>query len=265
MIIYKYTRSSLVQAFLERNTLAFPLYNQLNDPYESTAFIPSLRGTDDIKYRRGPRIIDFRSEYDPPGTSNEFPQGQPFSLSELEDHLRNNSATWLTIMRGTAGILSLTSDPMNVLMWAHYAENHRGVCIGFDKDVLENSIPVGGYWPPDLRNETEKMRRVHYSKARPQYQNSERNLLISAFFTKHSSWSYEKEWRLLRPVEFTEEDTVDLKPLPVGALREVILGLNVTPKTVELVRAACKSYPEVKIFEMFQIKDRYAIDRRILP
>lgn len=31
------------------------------------------------------------------------------------------------------GILSLTEAPDNLLMWAHYADSHRGVVIGFDE------------------------------------------------------------------------------------------------------------------------------------
>ena len=34
------------------------------------------------------------------------------------------------------GILSLTSKKDHLLMWSHYADSHKGFCVGFDKYVL---------------------------------------------------------------------------------------------------------------------------------
>ena len=30
------------------------------------------------------------------------------------------------------GVCSFAGDPLNILMWSHYASNHRGVCLQFD-------------------------------------------------------------------------------------------------------------------------------------
>ena len=34
------------------------------------------------------------------------------------------------------GILSLTSKPDNITMWSHYADSHKGICVGLDKNIL---------------------------------------------------------------------------------------------------------------------------------
>ena len=80
----------------------------------------------------------------------------------------------------------------SILMWAHYSDNHKGICIeysfhGFDRvtNVLE---PV--YY-------SNKM--MPY-KNNPDFEISTRIARIAAI-TKAEDWSYEKEWRIAFPSE----------------------------------------------------------------
>ena len=45
--------------------------------------------------------------------------------------------------RDKIGVLSLTADPANAVMWAHYADQSRGVCVGieFDHPFFESCDP----------------------------------------------------------------------------------------------------------------------------
>jgi len=36
------------------------------------------------------------------------------------------------------GIFSLSKSKNNLLMWSHYADSHKGYCIGFDHEMLLN-------------------------------------------------------------------------------------------------------------------------------
>ena len=42
--------------------------------------------------------------------------------------------------RDNTGILSLSSSENNVLMWSHYADEHKGFCIEFEVDTFTSSI-----------------------------------------------------------------------------------------------------------------------------
>lgn len=42
------------------------------------------------------------------------------------------------IISNQFGIISLTETHRNILMWAHYANSHKGVCIGYKKISLTN-------------------------------------------------------------------------------------------------------------------------------
>lgn len=48
------------------------------------------------------------------------------------------SADWIDAL----GVLCLTTEKNNLLMWAHYAANHSGVCIGFDSEHVPDRKSV---------------------------------------------------------------------------------------------------------------------------
>lgn len=85
------------------------------------------------------------------------------------------------------GVLCLTEKPTNKLMWAHYADCHKGVCFGFDSgaSIFKN------------------FEKVSYAMVRPNIHYSARSNisdgdLKNVLFTKSCDWSYEEEWRGIR-------------------------------------------------------------------
>lgn len=51
------------------------------------------------------------------------------NLGAVDTDIRNS-------VYSTFGALSLTTDRSNDLMWSHYSNSHRGICIGLDKLAL---------------------------------------------------------------------------------------------------------------------------------
>lgn len=110
------------------------------------------------------------------------------------------------------GILSLSADPANELMWAHYADEHRGLVLGFScaegtqlrgdktvpvvyKDGPRASV-VGGFNQRTEFRLTEGGKQV-WNAAIP----FDSDLFRAVISTKPTSWSYEKEWRYVEPNE----------------------------------------------------------------
>jgi len=86
------------------------------------------------------------------------------------------------------GVCSLSEIVDDVLMWSHYADSHRGICLQFKvekgDDYFDHAFPVT------------------YAKDRPVISlplRDQRDIIEPAFLTKADFWSYEREWRLLRP------------------------------------------------------------------
>ncbi|MFM0324863.1 DUF2971 domain-containing protein [Caballeronia glebae] len=93
------------------------------------------------------------------------------------------------------GVLCLTDKKDDVLMWAHYAGNHRGICVGFDSEAEPFNTA----------------REVSYSEQRVAISDDHRSgddqLVQIALLTKSKHWDYEREWRAVkRPVSDDEKE-----------------------------------------------------------
>lgn len=122
------------------------------------------------------------------------------------------------------GVVCLTTNWENQLMWSHYAESHKGMCLGFkfhdsrysaedDEFILKPvqyqdlaPIPMSGAWEDECAG----------------LPTEEASKLIIR--TKNSSWHYEREWRIMCKPEHRGK-RVPLEKL--GAeLSEVVFGMN---------------------------------------
>ena len=150
-------------------------------------------------------------------------------------------------------------------MWAHYAESHSGFLLEFDS---ESSFFKQQLSPED---KLRKLRKVHYSSKRPSLTFQEANRLTD-FLTKSREWSYEREWRMIRPLQ---EATVTIKAgheaihlfsFPPNAIRSITFGARVdASKTLELRRILAESndYRHVVCLQA-RLSDRhYALTRVI--
>ncbi len=115
------------------------------------------------------------------------------------------------------GVLSLTEDPFNLIMWAHYGGNCTGVCLEFERT---STNPLG----------SESTKKVKYVEQRPKIKLHERHdKLVEVITTKSQVWKHEKEWRDIK----TEGDKS--YPFP-GNLRRVFFGPNCHESTIELTK-----------------------------
>lgn len=92
------------------------------------------------------------------------------------------------------GILSLTKRSDNLLMWSHYANNHKGYCIGLCTNKLKEFIEEN-YWQFGA-----KLGEVDYKEGYPTVDFMEadyRNIAFVRGFTKHICWNYEEEVRII--------------------------------------------------------------------
>lgn len=113
----------------------------------------------------------------------------PFELLsvELPDRFLRDAMnkTKKDISKNT-GILCFSKDYHSPVQWAHYADNHQGICIGFEiKDNLLDQIKYIDK-PCSLPNNIEDIDLEFMKK-----------LLLQ----KYSHWSYEREWRAFVSLE----------------------------------------------------------------
>ena len=95
------------------------------------------------------------------------------------------------------GIVSLTNNPLNILMWAHYA-GETGFMVEYDKDNIINEIKSKNlktlnnyvFYPI---NYVTALKRIQMPGT---YKTADVPFLYS-FGTKLKPWDYEEEWRLI--------------------------------------------------------------------
>jgi len=111
------------------------------------------------------------------------------------------------------GVLSLTRNPLNALMWAHYGDDHRGVVIGIDTDkaglndlskcvvhaklgeIIYTSTIPRHYLPTSTTNSL--MSIGHQSSS---FHEDSYELFKNTFLYKDLSWGYEEEIRVVKNI-----------------------------------------------------------------
>ncbi|MDF1822524.1 MAG: DUF2971 domain-containing protein [Alcanivoracaceae bacterium] len=121
------------------------------------------------------------------------------------------------------GVFSLTETNNNELMWAHYADSHRGYAVAFDTETdfffrRENDPKICG-----------EMANVIYSDTPPTVylDPGKMNIPKELFFTKTTQWSYEKEWRMIRMLEHADsvvEEKIHLFKIEPESVISIIFG-----------------------------------------
>ncbi|MCP5534790.1 MAG: DUF2971 domain-containing protein [Akkermansiaceae bacterium] len=107
--------------------------------------------------------------------------------------------------------------PDDMLLWSHYANNHKGVCIEVDLDLDESS---GVTFEP-IRYKDD----IQFIKKPDRSMRAVKDILSF----KLSPWTYEREIRA-----FTSSNQP--KCLKVGKITRVILGFNATQATQDTIR-----------------------------
>lgn len=145
------------------------------------------------------------------------------------------------------GVLCLSENSNQPLMWAHYADSHRGLMIEFDR-----AHPAFNR-QRSADDDFGHLRPVSYSKLRPELtmQTIDGNNAFEVFaLTKADPWRYEEEIRLIWPLKLADK-TVETPSGPIGLLScpssavvSVTLGCKASEQTLSAVREALRSQPD---------------------
>lgn len=129
-------------------------------------------------------------------------------------------------------------------MWAHYAESHKGVCLGIDI-LEEDKIQKMVYEPDRLRG--------LFNEGKPNA-GANQATLRTVLTTKFKQWEYENEWRVFANLDDRDAKTglyyLDFGPNVV--LREIIVGARCSKPVgdfAKLVKASGKVIKPVTVIK----------------
>jgi hypothetical protein len=149
------------------------------------------------------------------------------------------------------GVLSLCEVPDSLLMWAHYGASHTGFVLELD--------PTHSYFNArrTAQDEFGHLRQVLYRDTRPSA-----NLIDldgpEIFLVKSKEWSYEREWRVLRPLKDAQDivnvnsEDIHLFQLPADSIKAVILGTRASSTLADQARLAIAASSQMSHIQLFR-------------
>lgn len=171
---------------------------------------------------------------------------------------KNESFSFLYKKLCETKISCLTENPQNMLMWSHYADNHKGICLEYeiDKEKVEKNKEVS---LKEVRYEGLKVNsEITLSNSEMIFINGEGRKeqnkkkivedinIPEIFIRKNGEWKYEKEYRLMYfDKNDKEEYFKDIK------LKSVTFGLHTIENDKDFIKKLLK---DEKI-EYYQIEE----------
>jgi hypothetical protein len=134
-------------------------------------------------------------------------------------------------------------------MWAHYAERHRGICLGFD-----------------VKNADSRMKRIKYVKNRLKFPRTlDKRTAHQMLFRKFSGWSYEKEVRVYASkVDIERGGSFAYLERNGLTLREIMLGYKCRIRSNTMMDAICGYSNRVDVFRVCPSYDSFMMVREKL-
>jgi hypothetical protein len=151
------------------------------------------------------------------------------------------------VLPSKLGVLCFSRNANEPLMWAHYADSHRGLLIEFDESHPTFSRRQGGH------DDFGYPRPVSYSNVRPELNIHalDADQVFETFaLTKAEQWKYEEEVRLILPLQRADRTVaspvgvISLLTCPAAAIRSVTLGCKASDDTLAAVRDLVRSRTE---------------------
>ena len=144
------------------------------------------------------------------------------------------------------GIACFCEQPDDMLMWGHYADGHRGLCLEFDtRCVIFKSA-----W------------KVHYSEKYPSMNIADAMIkgeidALAMLTTKARQWEYEQEWRVL-DLNGNKQVQID-----AAALTGIYFGCAMALEHKAIVAMILRDLP-TKLYEMQRSETEFIVRPRQL-
>ncbi|WP_429161504.1 DUF2971 domain-containing protein [Aeromonas media] len=185
--LYKYF-SNLDVDYFSNPSFKLASANTLNDPFETVLAKELLTALELVTDKQSPSYKMFKRMF-----------GEEAKLEQSYDTLFK-----------MCGIISLSETQHNLLMWAHYANQHKGLCVGYSSDVLDNvkfprfvKIPVNKK-PVKINYDSKKIFDFEYDLDYSTDNDLFKTALYKVLTTKGDDWIYEKEHRIILPMNVAD-------------------------------------------------------------
>lgn len=147
------------------------------------------------------------------------------------------------------GVFCLSGSKHELLLWSHYANSHRGFCVGFNaKELFKEMLITHRIGGGDVSYRDE------YPVLSPITDFAEQFRTQLTF--KSSDWKYEKEIRLFKLFAARKSFRI-----PTSIITEINLGCNISDEHKnEIIQYVFNNLPHVKIFQGRMVRGKFAVE-----
>ncbi|NLV42215.1 MAG: DUF2971 domain-containing protein [Candidatus Hydrogenedentes bacterium] len=235
---------------------------QLNDPFDCRIPLNFYGGTDE----------EIKSEW-LANASERYPHLQGRALtkrinkditrySKIRDNPSKRDKTEEYIARDLLkgfGLFSMSANRQCILLWSHYADAHKGYCVGFNTNMLKRDfISVR---PTNNPKSVCALFPVSYTHSYPQlscFGTKEEKIrnLNRALTTKSNVWQYEEEYRLIIMNESNIAITFN-----EDAVNSVILGALMEESGRKLLLGSLRKWRKIpNVFQAVKSRRAFGLD-----
>jgi hypothetical protein len=166
-------------------------------------------------------------------------------------------------------IASFSSQADNMLLWSHYADKHKGICIGL-KVYDNNFIKIGS---ADIKPLTDAFKNgvlplsgITYQDNMPipflDFVHDSGEKTLKYVTTKSKLWEYENEYRLVMTKDSLIRNPVHIRQEDIA---EITFGANITEedrkKIFDIIRDYNFGGNWIKFYQCGRAKNQYKIER----
>jgi len=234
--LYKYRPDNVhTLDILQNNELYFSFVEEFNDPFDCRVnlILPTNKEQWEVQAKK------YRIEETLARKAIKWLETINFDTEKIIQQYEKSN--FRTIM-----LYCLSEIRDNILMWSHYSNSHRGICIGFETIIDQNSLCIKTD-DPMLNNHKNfiyhgplPINKVKYQSNRPEPYDfifSDANHLYEFFKTKNVDWQYEQERRIIMHYKEINKRLIRFEK---SALKEVIFGCNASAEFKQQVTKLIK-------------------------
>lgn len=163
-------------------------------------------------------------------------------------------------LRRKTGVSCLSESDNSLLMWAHYANHHKGICVEYDlfeinQELKFTAVPV---IYSDQRTCFDSL-----DLQKQDVRSAAGKLLLQSLTSKSPEWSYEKEWRIIRDQGACGDCwNAEKKGALLKMIRpsSIILGCEARPEFEQDVKDYCYTN-KINLYKMQKDPMQYRLNK----
>lgn len=215
---------------------------RFNDPYD---FAPNMK-MQNLSYQELYECYEKLSNGRPIRKIFHGPMQRDFLIHEITRRLRRGIRASIKHASENLGVSCFSESKDIILMWSHYADHHKGMCIEFDTKEQP--------FPSLCKVEYE----IEFPEVNPIFAIREDfNIYMKFFITKYIEWNYEREWRLIVP-EADSKQTYSAK-----AIKAIYFGSRAKESDIKIICQIARTHnPEVKLYKSKMSNTKFELKYR---